>query len=80
MTCTNPEVAESFYWSLVIIKSPHYHYENLPSPPAGCDIWDVETEGCVSSWRVEAPVTGWSVSLGTPSISLPSHPDRISIS
>lgn len=46
----------------------------------GCDMCDAETEGCVSSWTVESTVTGGSFSLETPSISLPSHPDRISIS
>ena len=60
------------------------HYINnlsvniLPRAFAGCE-FEVDEEGCINSRRFESP-TGCSVSIATSSPSLPSKPDRISIS
>ena len=65
-------------------KRTHYMYIVIcllifvPRAFAGCE-FEVDEEGCINSWRFESP-TGCSVSLATPSPSLPSKPDRISIS
>ena len=50
----------------------------LPRAFAGCE-FEVDEEGCINSCRFESP-TGCSVSIATSSPSLPSKPDRISIS